>query len=73
MTDQPPVQYVETISCEPSKEEGLIFMKVVAMPYGDPVEFNTEEARVFAHRILAAVAEVESGWVGGSEGTGCGA
>lgn len=66
MKDQTPMQYVETVSCEPSKEEGLIFMKVIAMPHGDPVEFNVEEARKFARQILAAVAEVESGWMGGS-------
>jgi hypothetical protein len=59
-------QYVETISCEASKEEGLVFIKVVVMPHEGYIEFNTAEARTFAHRILAAVQEVESGWVGGA-------
>ena len=59
-------QYEETISCHGSKDEGLVFIKVVAMPYGDHVEFNAAEARDFANKILAAVQEAESGWLGGS-------
>jgi hypothetical protein len=63
-------RYDEIIDCHASKDEGLVFIKVVATPYGDPIEFNTEEAREFANRILAAVEEVESGWVGISAAPG---
>ena len=59
-------QYSETISCEASAEEGLLFIKVVAMPHGDPIEFDVSQARALAQRILAAVEVVESGWVGKS-------
>ena len=59
-------QYTETISCEASAEEGLIFIKVVAMPHSDPIEFDVTQARALAQRILAAVEVVESGWVGKS-------
>ena len=58
-------QYEETISCYGSKDEGLVFIKVVAMPYGDHVEFNTADARNFANKILAAVQEAESCWLSG--------
>jgi hypothetical protein len=64
MTDKSAAQYKETITCEPSADEGLIFIKVVAMPYESPVEFDVTQARAFAQRILEAVAVVESGWVG---------
>jgi hypothetical protein len=53
-------------SCIGSKEEGLVFIKVVAMPHESHVEFDTAQARTFANQILAAVDEVESGWVGGN-------
>jgi len=33
--------YEELVDCHISEEEGLLFIKVVAMPYQDPVEFNT--------------------------------
>ena len=58
--------YLETISCIGSKEEGLVFIKVVAMPHEGHVEFDTAQARSFANQILAAVDEVESGWAGGN-------
>jgi hypothetical protein len=59
-------QYSETISCEASAEEGLLFIKVIAMPHGGSVEFDVAQARSLAQRILAAVEVVESGWVGKS-------
>ena len=64
MTSTSQEQYVETISCHGSRDEGLVFIKVVAMPHGDHVEFNTDEARDFANQILAAIQEAESGWLG---------
>jgi len=63
MTDKTGLPYKETVTCEPSADEGLVFIKVVAMPYGDSVEFDVAQARAFAQRILAAVAVVEAGWV----------
>lgn len=56
--------YEETVMCEASAEEGLVFIKVVVMPHGDAVEFDVHQARSFAERIMTAVATVESGWVG---------
>lgn len=47
--------------CEAWDHEGNIHIKVVAMPYSDPVEFNTKEACVFAEKILAAVEGIEGG------------
>jgi hypothetical protein len=41
-----------------------LFIKVVAMPHGDPVEFDVTQARLLASRIMAAVETVEAGWVG---------
>jgi len=58
--------YRETVSCEASADEGLVFIKVVAMPHGDPVEFDVAQARSFAERIMSAVEVVEAGWAGRS-------
>jgi hypothetical protein len=63
-------QYEESISCRGSKDEGLVFIKVVAMPYADHVEFTTAEARDFANQILAAAQLAESGWLGGPNKSG---
>ena len=54
--------YEEIVSCEAPEEEGIVHIKVVALPYNDPVEFNTAEARTFTEKILAAVEEIESKW-----------
>jgi len=59
MTEQIVVQYEELIDCQVSVDEGLIFIKVIAMPYQDPVEFNTAEARAFAEKILDGVKKIE--------------
>jgi hypothetical protein len=56
--------YSQTVSCEASADEGVLFIKVVAMPHGDPVEFDVTQARLLATRIMAAVATVEASWVG---------
>ena len=61
--------YQETVTCEARQDEGLVFIKVVAMPHEDAVEFDVAQARAFAQRILSAVDIVESGWVGKSGGT----
>jgi hypothetical protein len=59
-------EYSEIVSCEASAEEGLLFIKVVAMPHVDPVEFDVTQAKALAKRILSAVETVEAGWVGKS-------
>jgi len=64
MSEHSPKPYEETVSCEARQDEGVIFIKVVAMPFEGAVEFNTTQARAFATRILAAVEVVENGWVG---------
>ena len=56
--------YNEFIECRASVDEGLVFIKVVAMPYQGAVEFDVTQARAFAATILEAVALVESGWAG---------
>jgi hypothetical protein len=58
-------KYEEIIMCDGNQDEGVIHIKVAALPYLDPVEFNTAEARAFAEKILRAVEHVEAGWVGG--------
>jgi hypothetical protein len=75
MTDSPEQKYKETVSCEPRQDEGLIFIKVVAMPHEDAVEFDVAQARSFAQQILSAVEVIEAGWVGKSMGPqdACGA
>ena len=67
MTDISEKPYQETVSCEARQDEGLIFIKVVAMPYEDAVEFDVTQARAFALQILSAVEVVEAGWVGRSD------
>jgi len=64
MTDYPEQSYDETVTCEPRHDEGLIFIKVVAMPHEDAVEFNVAQARSFAQQILSAIEVIEAGWVG---------
>ncbi|QRP63820.1 hypothetical protein I6J77_17280 [Rhodanobacter sp. FDAARGOS 1247] len=66
MSENSAKPYEETVSCEARQDEGVIFIKVVAMPFEGAVEFDTAQARAFAKRILAAVEVVESGWVGNS-------
>ena len=66
MVDTSKLQYQETVSCEARKDEGIVFIKVVAMPYEGAVEFDVTQARAFAQQILTAVEIVESGWVGKS-------
>jgi hypothetical protein len=67
MTGTSEQQYRETVSCEARQDEGVIFIKVVAMPYEAAVEFDVTQARAFAQQILTAVETVESGWVGKSD------
>ncbi len=55
-------KYEEIIMCEAPEDEGIIHIKVIALPYNDPVEFNTEEAREFAQKILSAADEIEKKW-----------
>ena len=75
MTDSPEQRYQETVTCEPRQGEGLIFIKVVAMPHEGAVEFDVAQARSFAQQILSAVDVIEAGWVGKSMGpqNACGA
>jgi hypothetical protein len=69
MVDTPEKPYKETVSCEARQDEGVIFIKVVAMPYEAAVEFDVTQARAFAREILSAVEIVEAGWVGKSGGS----
>ena len=55
MTDSPEQKYKETVSCEPRQDEGLIFIKVVAMPHEDAVEFDVALNRPGFRRHLAAI------------------
>jgi hypothetical protein len=68
MTTSPEQPYQEAVACEARQDEGVILIKVVAMPYEDAVEFDVAQARAFAQQILAAVEIVEAGWVGKSGG-----
>ena len=68
MIDIPEESYQETVSCEARPDEGVVFVKVVAMPYEAAVEFDVTQARAFAEQILSAVQIVEAGWVGKSGG-----
>jgi len=67
MTGTSEQPYQETVSCEARQDEGVVFIKVVAMPYEAAVEFDVTQARAFAQQILTAVEIVESGWVGKSD------
>jgi hypothetical protein len=60
--DSSSARYEEIILCDAPEDEGIVHIKVVAMPYVDPVEFNVAEAREFAQRILAAADAIERGW-----------
>ena len=62
MTELSKQPYEEIVMCEAPEEECLVFIKVISMPYQDPVEFNTAEARAFAQKILAAVEHIEANW-----------
>jgi len=66
MTDLSKQPYQQTINCEARQDEGVIFIKVVAMPHEDAVEFDVAQARTFAQKILSAVEIVEAGWAGKS-------
>lgn len=61
-TDTSTQKYEEVVLCDAPEGEGIVHIKVVAMPYIDPVEFNVAEAREFAQKILAAVETIERGW-----------
>ncbi len=68
MTDSPDQKYQETVTCVPHQDEGIILIKVVAMPHEDAVEFDVAQARSFAQQVLSAVDVVEAGWAGKSPG-----
>lgn len=61
-----PETYTESIECVASPDEGVLFVKVVGMPQGYPVEFDVTQARELAARVISAVEQVEAGWVGKS-------
>lgn len=63
-SNSPPPRHEEVVFCEASREQGLAFIKVVALPHQDPVEFDTAQARALAEKLLRAVEEVEAGWAG---------
>jgi len=65
MSSNSETHYTETVTVEGRPEEGLIFIKVVAMPHGDPVEFDLSQARALADQLLKAIENVQSGWAGG--------
>ena len=54
--------YQEIVECDAPEGEGVIFIKVVALPFQGAVEFDTKQARAFARRILSAVDVVEKQW-----------
>lgn len=62
MTEPLNQPYEEVVMCEVHEHEGIVHIKVVSLPYSDPVEFNTAEATAFAEKILAAVDKIEQGW-----------
>lgn len=68
MTENLEQPYQQTVACEARQDEGVIFIKVVAMPYEAAVEFNVTQARAFAQQILSSVEIIEAGWVGKSNG-----
>jgi hypothetical protein len=51
--------YEEIISCEANEEEGLIHIKIVALPYINSVEFNIEEARQLSEKLNLAIKKIE--------------
>jgi hypothetical protein len=56
-------KYQEIIQCEADETAGLVFIKVVSMPYLGSIEFNTNEAQKFAHQILDSVEKIKkAGW-----------
>ena len=52
-------KYEEVVMCEAPEEEGVIHIKVISLPYNDPVEFNVDEARRFGQKILSAADEID--------------
>ncbi|MCC5086943.1 hypothetical protein [Xanthomonas campestris] len=68
MQDEREPQYQEMVLCEGRQDEGVIFIKVVALPGVGAVEFDTASAYRFVAQLQAAIAHVEAGWVG-SPGT----
>ena len=59
-----PPRHQEIIECDGEVDQGLVFIRVVALPSQSSVEFDTSQARNFAERILKAVEAVEKGWAG---------
>lgn len=68
MQDEMERPYQEIVLCEGRQDEGIIFIKVVALPGVDAVEFDSAGAHRFVAQLQAAIAHVEAGWVG-SPGT----
>jgi hypothetical protein len=61
MTNEPE-KYRQIIECEVPENQGLVFIKVIALPYQDAVEFDATQAREFAARILKAAERAEAQW-----------
>jgi hypothetical protein len=52
--------YEELVECWLPDDKGAIHVKVVVLPYNDPVELTASEARALAQRLLKLADEVES-------------
>ena len=55
-------EHQQIIEVEVPEDQGLLFIKVVALPHLDAVEFDAAQAKTFALRILEAVERVEAQW-----------
>ncbi|RJU09136.1 hypothetical protein XcmpCFBP7700_19260 [Xanthomonas campestris] len=64
MQDEMERPYQEIVLCEGRQDEGVIFIKVVALPGVGAVEFDTAGAHRFVAQLQAAIAHVEAGWLG---------
>ena len=58
--------YQETVSCEPRQDEGIIFIKVVAMPYEVRSNLTSLRPALSQSVFFAAVEVAELGWAGKS-------
>lgn len=59
-SDQTPQNqaYEERVSCWIPPDRGVIHVKVVTLPYNDPVEMGAEQAREFAAELLKLADEL---------------
>lgn len=60
MNEESPKKYEEVVACWACEGKTSVHVKVIVLPYNDPVELTAEQARDFAQQLLKLADEVDA-------------